>query len=135
SIPPYIRPFLCALPYWIICVSFFPVGRAFATSLGYYLESAASFNARSATICHCGVRRAACECAELQPTRLPLQFRCEQSGYIILSALRRRQSFQTADRCAKDPTSDLSASCRKCGSLEFWRKLQVVEAPIRVRLS
>ena len=24
--------------YWIVCVSFFRVGRAFATPLGYYLE-------------------------------------------------------------------------------------------------
>ena len=51
-----------------------------------YLERPASFGARYFPLWW---QRVACECALLQPIRLPLQFRCEQSAYIILSVLTR----------------------------------------------
>ena len=44
-----IRPFPCALRYWIICVGYFRLSRAFAILLGSYLERAAFFPAIEAT--------------------------------------------------------------------------------------
>src|SRR5437588_4417644 len=43
------------------------------------------FGLSEATICCCGGRRAACECTNVQPTRLPLQLRRER-GHDSLEA-------------------------------------------------
>jgi len=72
-----IRPFLCALHYSKICVSFIRVGRAFANP------------------------------DPIWSVPLPL-------------VQERRQSFQTADRRAMDPTSDSSAIRHSLDRLELW---------------
>ena len=74
-------------------------------------------------------------CGDRPPLFIPPSRTNGVTWKLFLSVLRRRQSFQIADRHATDPRAGSSASCRKCGSPEFWRKPQVAEAPIRVRLS
>jgi hypothetical protein len=65
SIPPY-----TILPLSLTLLDnlrqLFPGGSCLCNSA--WILFGASFGARSATICHCGGRRVACECAQLQPT-------------------------------------------------------------------